>query len=182
MSSREVVLEANCEKCHNQLQLHGSNRLTVKGCVLCHVRGGEDRISADASKETPGVSIEFANMIHRLHRGRELPTVAATANSADPFRYTVIGYGENPHDFSDIAFPVMPGGTGFNEQVRNCDACHGGAAQADYAFTKPSRLACGGCHDDIDWAAGTRLDNNNASVNDGLLTQDQLFDPRVLRT
>lgn len=174
--SRQVVLESNCEKCHAQLTLHGGNRFSVTGCVLCHVDGAEDRISDDPSKATPGASIQLANMIHSIHRGVELPTVAATRNSGDPFRYQLIGFGDSAHDYSDVRFPVMPGGTGFNEQVRNCGACHDGAAQGERAYTNPTRASCGGCHNDIDWTTGTRLDESNPDVAGGLLTKDQLGD------
>ncbi len=174
---REVVIQENCAKCHDQLQLHGGNRFSVTGCVLCHVNGAEDLASDDPAAQTPDVTIQFANLIHRLHRGSELPTVQATANSADPFRYQVIGFQGSVHDYSDVKFPVMPGGTGFNEQVRNCGACHDGAAQGDEAYTNPRRATCGGCHDDIDWDAGTLLDDSNADVAAGLLTRDQLDDP-----
>ena len=179
LASRQVVLEANCEKCHNELTLHGSNRFSVTGCVLCHVNGGEDRTSSDPAKATEGVSIQFANMIHAIHRGRELPRVAATAESADPFRLKIIGFGESVHDFSAVAFPMMPGGTGFNEQTRNCAACHGGAAQEGLAFTEPSRAACSGCHDDIIWSTGTKLDSSNGQVSSGTLPASLLNDPSV---
>ena len=40
---------------------------------------------------------------------------------------------------------------------RMCSKCHDNtkAAQADNWKTKPSRLACGACHDGINWATGT---------------------------
>ncbi|MBI1826455.1 MAG: hypothetical protein HY287_01475 [Planctomycetes bacterium] len=175
--SRQVVMQDNCNKCHTQLTVHGSNRFSVTNCVLCHTRGAEDKISSDPSKATPGVTIQFANLIHSIHRGAELPNVTATKNSSDPFLYEIIGFGESVNDFSDIEFPVMPGGNGFNEQTRNCGACHVGAAQGDNAYNNPSRVACGACHDDIDWTAGTILDQTKPEVSGGLLTKSQLSDP-----
>ena len=51
------------------------------------------------------------------------------------------------NDFSTVAF--APPNT-----VRNCVFCHQGGAQSDNWKTKPSRAACGSCHDDINWATG----------------------------
>ncbi len=177
LQARQVVLQTNCNQCHTQLTVHGDNRFSVTNCVLCHTNGAEDLISTDPTKQTPGTSIQFANMIHRIHRGAELPTVEATQNSSDPYRYEVIGFGESVNDFSDVEFPRMPGGTGFNGQTRNCGACHAGAAQEERAYKNPNRLACTGCHNDIDFQAGTMLDSANPAVAAGTLTRDQISDP-----
>ncbi|MGD8450801.1 MAG: hypothetical protein PVJ57_03185 [Phycisphaerae bacterium] len=178
VSPRQLVLQENCNACHAELSAHGENRYKVTGCVLCHTAGSEDRTSSDAAKATTGVSIEFSELIHRLHRGAELREVAATANGADPYHYEVIGYGESVHDYSEIAFPFMPGGTGFNEQMRNCQACHGGATQEAEIYSESNlvRKQCQTCHDDIDFTAGTILDPDNAAVANGTLTKDQLSD------
>src|SRR5262249_45835592 len=98
-------------------------------------------------------------------------------NSGDPYRYKIIGFGESVNDFSDVEFPQMPGGTGFNQQTRNCGACHDGAADGDRAYTNPSRQACTGCHDDLNFSDGTVLDPNNATVKAGQVPQGSLNDP-----
>ena len=176
---REVVLRDNCNSCHLNLQLHGGNRLAVTGCVLCHTDGGEDLISANPDKATPGVTIRLATMIHRLHRGFDLPQVAATSAGTDPYRYEIIGRNESVADFTDVEYPYMPGGTGFNQQTRNCNTCHGGAAQeaASWADENITRANCTSCHDDLDFVTGTILDPNNASVKAKTLTKAQLSDP-----
>ncbi|MCK6485574.1 MAG: hypothetical protein HUU22_08375 [Phycisphaerae bacterium] len=175
----EVVLESNCEKCHGQFTVHGTNRFTIAGCALCHTAGAEDRKSNDPSKATTGVTIKFAEMIHAIHRGADLPTIRATANSADPDKYEIIGFGESIIDFSHVQFPYLPGGTGFNRQTRNCGACHAGAAQEANWYTKPSRSMCTSCHNDIDWTTGTKLNFANATVAAGTLPQTQLGDGSV---
>jgi len=41
--------------------------------------------------------------------------------------------------------------------VRRCEVCHdpkSGAAQATAYLTKPTRVACGACHDDVNFATG----------------------------
>jgi hypothetical protein len=178
LMSRELVTRANCNVCHVDLQAHGGNRHDLTGCLLCHTAGSEDLISDDPDKATTGVTVEFATMIHRIHMGRSLPYVAATAEGADPYEYLIIGYRESVNDYSDVAFPVMPGGTGFDEQMRNCDACHGGAADeaeiyADDALTQKN---CQSCHQDIDFDTGTILNPDNADVGDGVLTEAELDD------
>ncbi|MCW5808614.1 MAG: OmcA/MtrC family decaheme c-type cytochrome [Deltaproteobacteria bacterium] len=35
----------------------------------------------------------------------------------------------------------------YPQDIRNCNACHGGSAQGAQALSKPSTLACKGCHD-----------------------------------
>lgn len=172
LTPRQVVLESNCEKCHTDVIVHGENRFSVSGCVLCHNSGAEDRITNPAT--TPGVTINFAHMIHAIHRGRELPNVAATANGASPFRYQISAFGGAMADFSDVAFPYMPGGTGFNQQTRNCGVCHDGAAQGSNYYTVINRSVCSSCHDDFDWATGTVLDTTNSTVAGGLLDKSQL--------
>ena len=170
LSSRQLVLESNCNKCHNQLTLHGGNRFAVTGCVLCHTNGAEDLISSDSDKATTGVTIQFADMIHKVHRGKDLPTVAATANSASPRLYEVVGYGESVHDYSNVGFPIMPSG------MMDCDACHGGAAQGDgiYAEANLRQAACLTCHDDIEFTTGTVLDSSDPAVQAGTLTRSEL--------
>ena len=171
VSSRQVVLLENCNKCHSRLGLHGQRRFSVTLCVLCHNNGAEDHISTDPAKETPGRTIQFANMIHSIHKGHDLHQVEATANGADPYKYEVLGFGGfTLHDYSKVGFPIMPDG------VMHCDACHGGASQGDRRYTNPSRTACSGCHDDIDWSDGTVLDFGIAAVDDGMLTKAQLSD------
>jgi len=167
---REVVLEANCESCHRDVVIHGMNRFSVTGCVLCHTRGAEDRISADPAKATPGVTVRFAEMIHKIHKGKDLPRVKATANGADPFLYEVIGFGESVHDYSDVGFPRIPGG------ATECAACHGGAAQGDLAYASVNQANCTSCHDDLSFTDGKRLDRDNPAVQAGTLTKDQLDD------
>jgi len=172
LAARQVVLPDNCNECHRQLAVHGGNRMKVTGCVLCHTNGAGD------SSQTAGVTIQFAALIHKLHTGAQLPRVAATASGSDPYLYKVSGFQSSLVDFSDVEFPYMPGGTGFNQQTRNCGVCHAGAAQADqiYAGTSINRANCTTCHDDLDFTNGTILDTSKTQVSGGTLTQGQLSD------
>ncbi|UCC31911.1 MAG: hypothetical protein JSU86_06460, partial [Phycisphaerales bacterium] len=179
LAPQQVVLQDNCNNCHLDLQLHGSNRYAVAGCVVCHTVGSEDRIPEPADppvNPTTGVTVELGDMIHRIHRGHGLPSIAATANGIDPYRYVVIGYHDSEHDFSDIGFPVIP------NAISECDACHGGAAQGGQIYTNITRANCRGCHEDLDYTTGTILDESHPSVDDGLLTVADLSDPTYRTT
>ena len=168
---RELVTQEACNACHNDLQIHGNNRFAVAGCVICHTMGGEDL--ATVPETTPGVTIEFGQMIHRIHTGHALKNAEATANGADPFRYEIVGHGESVHDFTDVGFPIIPKGT------LDCESCHGGAAQGADVYDNGSitQWNCAGCHDDIDFTTGTILDQSLPAVSDGLLTVADLTNP-----
>jgi len=160
LAAREYVTQNACNTCHVALEFHGGGRTKVSGCVICHGVGANDA----------GQSLKFADMIHALHRGADLPNVKATVNGVDPYSYLT---------FADVEFPYMPGGTGFNEQTRNCGTCHGGAAQGAeiYAPAHITQANCKGCHDDIDFTDGKILDPNNATVAAGTVDKDDLLLP-----
>ncbi|UCF32499.1 MAG: SMP-30/gluconolactonase/LRE family protein [Phycisphaerales bacterium] len=169
LEPRQFVQRDVCNNCHNDLQIHGNNRFAVTGCLICHTAGSEDLITDPET--TPGVTVKFGEMIHRIHRGHALPSVAATAHGADPYRYEIIGHGESVNDFSDVGSPVLP------EGVMDCGACHGGAAQEADIYTNATRANCTSCHDDLDFATGTILDETHPDVQAGLLSEDDLDDP-----
>ncbi len=127
---RDVVRTATCNnRCHDPLAVHGGNRRKVEYCVICHQPENLDPY---------GGSLSFPVMIHKIHRGADLPTVRA----GKPL--TLAG---PTHNFSDVEFPAG---------VRNCEVCHdpnSGAAQAN-AWLKPNRAACGACHDDVNFDTG----------------------------
>lgn len=121
--TRELVRDGRCEACHTKLSLHGGQRSEVASCVTCHT---EQLIDPDTGEE-----LSFTRMIHKLHRGRELPSVIG----GDPF--VIVGFGGSVHDYSTGAFP---------QDMRGCATCHEGA-DADRFATKPSQHACTSCHD-----------------------------------
>ena len=125
ISHREVVANANCNVCHTELRVHGDNRKDVRLCVLCHTAGSED---GNPSGATPGVSVEFKVMIHKIHNAAHLPSVlgistdasgnrvyptgaagspsATVVNLPQPLEYS--GFGGNLVDLSEVVFPVWP--------------------------------------------------------------------------
>jgi OmcA/MtrC family decaheme c-type cytochrome len=78
---------------------------------------------------------DFPVLIHRIHKGELLI--------------------KKNYNFSG----VLLNETKFPQDIRNCTKCHNDTApkvapQATNFKNVPSRLACGACHDGIDWATG----------------------------
>lgn len=122
--TREIVAIESCNNCHTRLSVHGDIRRDVQLCIMCHTPQSSDAQS--------GNSVDFATMIHKIHRGAELPSVQA----GEP--YQIIGFGGSVNDYSDVEFP---------QDIRNCAVCHTGAPQSDYHLTKPTLNGCSSCHD-----------------------------------
>jgi OmcA/MtrC family decaheme c-type cytochrome len=165
-NQREVVAIANCNECHGKLALHGGNRVDTRYCVVCHtdqLKYGNTNVASTAGKfpalqETatvngatgittyrysPATNIadgevvgNFPILVHKIHQGKDL--VKQNYNFANVA-------------FNNKGFSMLDGGQ------RMCTKCHDNtkAAQADNWKTKPSRVACGACHDGINWTTGT---------------------------
>jgi OmcA/MtrC family decaheme c-type cytochrome len=151
-----VVTTAECNQCHNPLTAHGG-RHEVKLCQTCHTDQWTDPAT--------GFRIEFKNMIHRIHRGEDLPSVE------DGPVGTSYGFGNNHfsekvdacvggalaglpcEDDADCPDGTCTGattvGVAFPKDIRNCQTCHSDGAQASNYKELPSASACTGCHDDI---------------------------------
>src|SRR5258706_11315522 len=167
---REVVKDDNCNACHTSIRAHGELRRGVKLCVLCHTAGAEDRNGLVAGG-TPGVSIDFRVMIHRIHNGSHLPSVlgVATADNgtvdytATPAPYQIVGFANLVFDFSDIRFPVwpnlniaMPKDAGYSV-LSSTDPDGAGPLLSERARSDSIRMgvtACAKCHGDPDGASG----------------------------
>src|SRR5580765_4923779 len=116
LAQREEVTQANCNQCHQTLQAHGGQRRDVKLCLLCHTAGAEDGNDPSVLGGTPGVSIEFKVMIHKIHSGFHLPSVLGVSTNANgsrdyaatPQPYVLIGRNNSINDFSNVRFPVWP--------------------------------------------------------------------------
>ncbi len=133
-SPRDVIKPVTCNKCHQDLRMHGSTgRKSVGVCILCH--------QPQSTDPDTGNTVNMPVMIHKIHMGADLPSVQ------DGKPYVIVGHNQSVHDFSDVEFPA---------DVRRCTHCHEqdkGAAQAT-AYLKPNREACGACHDHVDFATG----------------------------
>lgn len=125
------VTNKACDSCHDLLAAHGGQRYEVQLCATCHTEQTTD-------PET-GRTVDFKVMVHKIHRGENLPSVAE-----GKMPYYIVGFHQSVADFSEVAFP---------RDVRQCTACHTGPAADNYK-TKPSAAACGACHDNVDFATG----------------------------
>ena len=128
---RDVARPEACNQGHNTLAPHGGSRQITQLCILCHQ---PQNIDPDTGN-TP----DFKVMIHKIHRGADLPSVQAGTP------YQIIGFRQSVHDYSEVEWP---------QDVRNCTTCHQGGTQSDNYKTNPNRVACGSCHDDVNFATG----------------------------
>jgi OmcA/MtrC family decaheme c-type cytochrome len=86
LAPREVVKQDNCNQCHVSLRAHGGIRRDVKLCLLCHTSGSEDKNVATVEGGTPGASVDFRVMIHKIHNAAHLPSLLGVATNEDGSR------------------------------------------------------------------------------------------------
>ncbi|MCX7169011.1 MAG: PAS domain-containing protein, partial [Proteobacteria bacterium] len=157
---RMIVDMASCNQCHTRLDMHANFFPPIhdpKLCVVCHTEQ-QKYGSADSNPVTGNTLVpagtyaaygatlrvmgralpNFPNMIHHIHQGEGL---------------YYQGYNQFGVQYNEVAYP---------QDQRNCVKCHngqtGGTAvatpQGDNWKNVPSRLACGACHDGINFATG----------------------------
>ena len=134
----DIIETASCNACHDQLSAHGGSRRGMNMCVLCHTPQTLD--------PNTGQTMDAKVFFHKLHMGANLPSVQA----GTPYVPAKNSFGS--FDYSQVIFPVQP-----EEDPRRCVTCHSQttkAAQATAYMTNPSRVACGSCHDDVNFATG----------------------------
>jgi OmcA/MtrC family decaheme c-type cytochrome len=128
----DKTIEGNCNVCHNPLSAHGGSRQDVKLCVTCH--------SPQTTDPDTGRTVDFREMVHKIHRGASLPSVQAGTP------YVIWGNNSSINDYSHVVFP---------KDIRNCETCHKPpATQYFNYFIFPSRTACASCHDDVNFVTG----------------------------
>jgi OmcA/MtrC family decaheme c-type cytochrome len=147
---RDIVDMGSCNACHTRLVVHGGNRMDPRYCVVCHndqrkYGNAEATVTATTVATPSGATStykidglatgDFPAFIHRLHAGEFLQKT---------------GYIYAGIPFNETTYP---------QDLRNCSKCHtasiAATPQGDAWKTNPSRMACGACHDSIDWVAGT---------------------------
>ncbi len=161
-SGRDVVANAKCEECHRKLggiagdtassssaSFHGGARNEVRYCVMCHTeqrKYGRTDATLDnatltftsATNMVDGRAVgNLSNFVHKLHAGHTLS--------------------KQNYNYGGLAFNHV----GYPQDLRNCTKCHDGSdkstaktAQGDNWKNMPSRVACGSCHDGINFATG----------------------------
>ena len=139
--SREIVDNDTCNACHDQLAFHGGARFDTRYCVMCH--------SPQSFDAQSGNTVDMKVMIHKIHRGSELPSVQPATLPAGVtdgviglgLSYGIYGRG-GLVDFSHIVYP---------QDHRNCTTCHEETdadtpEASNYRITVNS-VPCGACHD-----------------------------------
>jgi len=169
--SNDKVDGAACLECHSAFRakaggtgaFHGGSIYDVRMCAACH--NNQQRFAAiPGTAATPLVDLDaagtvdpasgawtgtaslvngdavlnFPGYIHRIHMGDQLTLAGGNYRGVT-----------QPYDDT------------YPQDVRNCAKCHRApaspatqvATQAANFSTKPSRLACGSCHDSISFAA-----------------------------
>jgi OmcA/MtrC family decaheme c-type cytochrome len=193
-SSRELVVDADCENCHGIRQGHSGSRTGTRICLTCHTYQHADPDTLDpaamagATLDTNPNPLEFGRLIHRIHRGRQLPTLFTSSSTAVapplppapgvtlplPFlsgrnaallgqKFSVIDDELGEQVFGAVVTRTANGrapvtlttGVWLPQDYRNCDVCHGGAAQRQEMITDTSRRTCQGCHPDVWYGEGT---------------------------
>lgn len=142
-AKHEVVTIEACNECHDKLAFHGGGRLEAKYCVVCHTdqrKIGRSDVASAAGAFTGTQYVadgevlgNMATMVHKIHMGNRL---------------TKTGYDYAGVKFNEIGYP---------QDIMNCIKCHKASAaapQADNWKNKPSRVACGSCHDGVNFANG----------------------------
>lgn len=139
---RQVVTNEACNKCHNGLGIHGGGRRDITMCISCH--------SPQSTDANTGNTVDMAVMIHKIHRGADLPSVQAGGE------YAIYGYRNSKHDYSHVHFPM---------DIRNCDVCHAGP-EGDVYKTAITRMNCGSCHDHVNFETGENHGPGIPQMND----------------
>jgi len=166
--ARKIVNEESCNTCHDKLAIHGA-RTEMDFCVTCHNPG-----SIDANS---GNSVDFKQLIHKLHFGRSLP-----ANVDDGHPYKIWGYRNSEHDYSNTSYP---------QEVQNCSRCHAG--EEDILFSEvqgtplpkaittldghnwvsmPTKDACESCHEKL-FTENLKLNGNTPTTDHTSYTNER---------
>jgi len=134
---REGTTTTQCNTCHDPLIAHG-NRREVRLCLTCHTQEAVDEL---------GRSVDFGVMVHKIHRGKELPSIV---NGAPGTTYAIYSsFQRRDIVFARKGSDGQVSGVGFPRAIENCQVCHGSGATAEYHRTRPSTAACSACHDNV---------------------------------
>jgi OmcA/MtrC family decaheme c-type cytochrome len=144
----ESTTTKQCNACHDPLIAHG-NRREVRLCMLCHAEAATDNPTPPVQPQ----SIDFRNMIHKIHRGQALPSIV----NGPPGVVTTFKIGNTVFAENDGAGNIT--GVAFPRSIEECAVCHSDGPTAQYFEQRPATAACATCHDDVnpskvDTAAG----------------------------
>ncbi|MEJ2683919.1 MAG: hypothetical protein P8Z71_05940 [Candidatus Sulfobium sp.] len=120
----------------------GAELVTTAACQQCH--GGQLK-DADHGRYT---QVKTCNNCHNVNY---MATHDPNADLAFMIHSIHAAKNFSVGDYSDVTFP-QNGAAGPGDVYR-CATCHKGA-QADLAYSDPTRMNCGSCHNNIDFTTG----------------------------
>ena len=156
-ATRNIVALDSCSGCHDAKVLAHGSRKDPNYCVTCHTDQIRYSFSQEASSTNGGLVLtgttrqttavvngralgDFPNFIHKIHMGEELVKTGYFYNADEAVK------------FNEVTYP---------QPQTNCVKCHDGSAAATHKTANgdnwknaPSLLACGACHDGINFATG----------------------------
>jgi len=160
---RDLTTMAACMSCHSKFEFHGEGRQDPAYCMMCHT----DQRKFDRAEGTLVNGVVSSNgkfrghgegdmpyFIHKIHMGEELHYKYQGTGTPIP------GLGYGGVDYNEVTYP---------QDHRNCVKCHTSSTatpQGDNWFKRPSRFACGGCHDQIDFQTGANHGEGGAQLSD----------------
>ncbi|HTM07530.1 MAG TPA: OmcA/MtrC family decaheme c-type cytochrome [Verrucomicrobiae bacterium] len=137
----ELAETALCNRCHDPMRAHRGAARETGYCALCH--------TSQLSDPDSGESLDFKYFIHKLHRGKYLPSV----KGGKP--YFTVGLNQRVVDFSTIVSPQSVTTETIPKEYRNCYACHANP-KVTFWKTLPSTVGCISCHDDVNLKTGQK--------------------------
>lgn len=138
---REVAETASCNTCHDPMTAHRGAAREAAYCALCH--------TSQLTDPESGESLDFKYFVHKLHRGKYLPSVKA----GKP--YFTVGPNQQVADYSTVVSPQSVVTETVPKEYRNCLACHSNPKVTAWK-TLPSGVGCVSCHDNVDLKTGAR--------------------------
>jgi len=139
----ESTTTQQCNACHDPLIAHG-NRREVRLCMLCHTEAATDNPTPPVQPQ----SIDFRNMIHKIHRGQDLPSIVNGPPGVD----TTFMIGNTVFAEKDATGKIT--GVAFPRSIEECAVCHSEGPTAQYFEQRPAAAACASCHDDVNPSQG----------------------------
>jgi len=177
---RDITTTTTCNNCHKSavatttsgittrgLIFHGSGgRNDVRHCVMCHtdqLKSATDTFDVSTNGVFPTTTngyvldgynvVDFPIMVHKFHMSSNLTKSGDgyyAVNSSYRFRTKA------------AAFITLAD----SKLCYNCHTSNKSTVSEDNWKTKPTRIACGSCHDGVDFATGLMFKSARASSTD----------------
>lgn len=154
------LLRANANNAGGAMLFHNGQRYDTRYCPICHNdqrKYGSTGTAVSGNPVRPEPAIDYAT--GNMDGGAGVPVLVIHGDVATNFPVWIHKIHMGKRLFLKGTYPGGPFGTelnkvGFPQSPANCVKCHRRATQADNWKTRPSRRACGACHDRVDFKTG----------------------------